>query len=87
MAYVVNANITVSWVGDGVGQLMPGPGAPLLKLTTAQLGGPWQVPGADAPSAGNITTVMTTLGTAAGTAFSTTANVARIQGWANGTTS
>ena len=85
MAYVCNATVTISWVGDGVGQMMPGPGSPLLKLVTANLGGPWQVPGGDSPSGANLTTVGTTIGTAIGTALNL--NLTQIQGWSTGITS
>ena len=87
MAYVITWAATISWVGSGVGQMIPGPGAPKLTVNTTFGGnsGPVQVPGGDAPSTGNISTACTTMGTNAAAALN--AAIGQIQGWANGSTS
>lgn len=87
MGYRLTWSATVSWVGDGVGQMQPGPGAPLLKVSSlfGANGGPIVVPGGDAPSTANISTACTTMATNAATALN--ASILQIQGWANGSTS
>ena len=87
MAYVLNWSAQISWVGDGVGQFQGNPGSPSLKVSTAFGGstGSIAVPGADAPSTGNISAACTSAGTNMATALN--ANITQIQGWANGTTS
>lgn len=82
--YICNATVTISWVGDGIGPLSTAPASPTLKLSTVQLGGPFQVPGGNGATTGNLTTVGTTIGAAIGAALG--ANAGEIQGWATGTT-
>ena len=94
MAYVMNWDVRVSWVGDGVGQMQAlGPGSPSLKITNSttsgatSAGGTVVIPGGDSPTGANLTTAATTVGTNIGTILNASAILTQIQGWSTGTTS
>jgi hypothetical protein len=83
MAYQLRWKVDIVWVGDGV-NAMAVPSAQVLSVTqNSPLGaGMIVVPGANAPTTGNISTACTTLGTNAAAALN--GNITQIQGFATG---
>ncbi|HYM33417.1 MAG TPA: hypothetical protein VEU47_19110 [Candidatus Cybelea sp.] len=90
MAYQIRALVNIDWIGDGSGP-MSVPGAQTLQVQVGNffgavtLGGnsaPVQVPGADAPTTGNISTACTTLATQVAALLN--AKIGQIQGFASG---
>lgn len=80
--YVLKWNLTVAWVGDGVGP-MSVPSAQQLKMTEKQYGGVIQVPGGDSPTQANFNTAITgTMTTNMEAAVA--ANLGEIQGFSTG---
>lgn len=77
MAYRAKAVVTISWVGDGCGQ-MSVPGAQSYTFTTVLE----TMPGGDTVTAGNLNTLGTTLGTDIQTGLN--ANITAITNWATG---
>jgi len=92
MAYLIRAQATIMWQGDGIGPMGLSGNAQALTVTvdynpagaaTATFAAnPISVPGADAPTTGNISTACTNLGTALATLFNN--NISQIQGFSTG---
>lgn len=84
---VITATVTFGWVPDGAGAMEVPSAQQLTKKALPVYGdtGMVVVPGGNNPSSANITTALNTLATNMATVFETTANLAIIQGWQNGT--
>ncbi len=82
MAYVIDWEARIKWVGDGCGPMAVASAQQLLVSTLLQPSQAVQVPGGDAPSTANITTACTTVGTNMATLLN--ASISQIQGFATG---
>jgi hypothetical protein len=88
MAYVIEWQARIKWVGDGTGQ-MGVPSAQMLQVSTllnndtgdGTSNGVY-VPGGDSPTSANITTACATVGTNMASLFN--ASLPQIQGFATG---
>lgn len=97
--YVIQTEVTVMWVGDGMGgaglgQQQANVGGMSAGLTPGPIGNAQTLKGIqregviavspDAPTATELKTAMTLSATDLNTNFLTAANVATIQGWSTG---
>lgn len=82
MAYQLRYTVNIDWIPDGAGSMSVPSAQTLQAIGQAEFGNSISVPGADAPTTGNISTACTALGTQL--AAQLNASIAQIQGFATG---
>jgi len=86
MPFVIDWEVRVSWVGDGVSQMgaVPSSQTKTINNKFGANSGLVVVPGADSPTGANFTTAATTVGTNIGTALNVAATLAQLQAFSTG---